>query len=138
MKKTLLVILAALLLLFACGKTEEPRRAYYANSDNGCALGDRFYSCLFMNQVTVYAPDGMRKGLCADPLCLHDGTDGICPDDTRAMVRFVVTDGEKLYLSILVDPVTWIRRRTPRAVARMWSLHSRSRVFSAPLSLRAG
>ena len=90
------VLFALALLLPSCGKQPESERLFFRNTKDGCALGDRFYSCLFMNQVTVYTLDGMRKGLCADPLCLHDGTDGTCPDDMRAMVRFVVTDGEKL------------------------------------------
>ena len=117
------VLFALALLLPSCGKQPESERLFFRNTKDGCALGDRFYSCLFMNQVTVYTPDGMRKGLCADPLCLHDGTDGTCPDDTRAMVRFVVTDGEKLYLSILVDPETAGKKPEDGAVKQIWSLN---------------
>ncbi|MBQ5356307.1 MAG: hypothetical protein IIU08_10605 [Clostridia bacterium] len=75
-----------------------------------------------MSEITVYTPNEVRRGLCTDPLCAHDGSDGICPDDTRAMVRSVATDGEKLYLSLLLDPETAGKKPGSGAVKQIWSL----------------
>ena len=123
MKKSCLMLLVLLLLLPSCGKSPAPERLFYRNLNDGCVLGDRFYSCFFrMSEITVYTPNEVRRGLCTDPLCAHDGSDGICPDDTRAMVRSVATDGEKLYLSLLLDPETAGKKPGSGAVKQIWSL----------------
>ena len=112
------------LLLLSCGKQMEADQPFYCNTEWGCTLGDRFYSAYSLwGAITVYSPEGVRKGLCTDPLCPHDGTDGICPDDTRAMTRTVATDGEKLYLSLLLDPETAGKKPGSGAVKQIWSLN---------------
>ena len=124
MKKLFIALLAAVLLLPSCGKSEEPDRLFYYNLNDGCVLGDRFYSCLNnWERITVYTPAGVRVGLCPDPLCLHDGRDGICPDDTRVMFRAIATDGEKLCLSLTLDPETAGKTPGSGAVKQIWSLN---------------
>ncbi len=124
MKKCCLALLVLLLIMPSCGKGEGTERLFFCNLNDGCVLGDRVYSCFFrMSKITVYTPNEVRRGLCTDPLCAHDGTDGICPDDTRAMVRSVATDGEKLFLSLLLDPETAGMKPGSGAVKQIWSLN---------------
>ena len=120
----LALAIALPLLLFSCEKQTEANQPFFCNTEWGCTLGDRFYSAYSpWGAITVYSPEGVRKGLCTDPLCPHDGTDGMCPDDTRAMVRTVATDGEKLYLSLLLDPETAGKKPGSGAVKQIWSLN---------------
>ena len=96
--KQLAVCLTALLLL-SCAK-EPPAPPLWFNAHYSCFLGSAAYVS-DLTRITVYTPDGIRKGLCRDPLCAHDGSDGICPDCHSLLWPDVVTDGELLYLSAM-------------------------------------
>jgi hypothetical protein len=103
MKKRMLIALSVWLLLSACGKNAPAESVMpYSDFNDGCVIGDRFYSNFYPLAITVYSPDGTRRGLCIDPLCKHDGSDGICPDYTGFIARHVLTDGERLYLAAQV------------------------------------
>ncbi len=104
MKKLFLICLAALLLL-SCAK-EPPAPPRWFNAQYSCFLGSAAYvsNLLF---VTAYTPEGIREGLCRDPLCAHDGSDGICPDSSQFHFKDLVTDGSSLYFSgMTADSVT--------------------------------
>ena len=100
MKKLFLVSLAALLLLPSCAK-ESPAPPRWFNAQYSCFLASAAYVS-DLTRITMYTPDGIRKGLCRDPLCAHDGSDGICPDCHSLRWPDVVTDGELLYFCAMV------------------------------------
>lgn len=99
MKKLFLVSLAALLILPSCAK-EPSAPPLWFNAQYSCFLASAAYVS-DLTRITVYTPDGIRKGLCRDPLCAHDGSDGICPDCYSLRWPDVATDGELLYLSAM-------------------------------------
>lgn len=124
----LALTIALPLLLISCEKQTEANQPFFSNSEWGCALGDRFYSnyfssYFFMNAITVYTPEDAQQGLCSNPTCLHDGTNGICPDDTRAMQRIVSTDGERLYISMVMDAYALGDTSGSGPVCQIWSLN---------------
>ena len=95
MKRIRMLALAFLLLLLSCTK-EPPAPPLWFNAQYSCFLGSAAYVSE-LTRITMYTPDGIRKGLCRDPLCAHDGSDGICPDCHSLRWPDVVTDGELLY-----------------------------------------
>lgn len=99
MKKTVLLLLVLLVLLPSCAKTPAVQSLWF-NAQYSCFLGSAAYVS-DLTGITIYTPDGIRKGLCRDPLCAHDGSDGICPDCHSLRWPDVVTDGELLYLSAM-------------------------------------
>ena len=99
MKKLLTLTIVILLLLPSCAKTPAVQPLWF-NAQYSCFLGSVAYVS-DLTRITMYTPDGIRKGLCRDPLCVHDGNDGICPDCHSLRWPDVVTDGELLYLSAM-------------------------------------
>ena len=105
MKKLLTLALVTLLLLPSCAKAPAVQPLWF-NAQYSCFLGSTAYisDLLF---VTAYTPEGIREGLCRDPLCKHDGSDGICPDSNQFHFKDLVTDGSSLYFSgMTADSVT--------------------------------
>ena len=105
MKKALLLLFAVLLILSACEK--ENHLSDYWNLDGSCMLNGTFYQSAG-NQILVWNSrwDGIRNGLCHDPLCNHDDINNLCPDNNWLWQKAIVTDGEKLYLSVLNAALT--------------------------------
>lgn len=99
--KLLFLLCGILLLLCSCGMHGEP--SDYSNFENGCVLDGTFYDTYLGDRIRCWNRDyeTVEKGLCRDPLCTHDGRDGICPDDPGMLKYAAVTDGEKLYLHAL-------------------------------------
>ena len=105
MKKTLLLLFAVLLILSACRR--EKQTSDFLNLDGSCMLNGTFYQSVG-NQVLVWHPEweGVRNGLCRDPLCNHDDVNNLCPDNNWLWQKTITTDGEKLYLSVLNAALT--------------------------------
>ena len=99
MKKLVVLVFAILFFLPSCAK-EPSAPPLWFNAQYSCFLGSAAYVS-DLTGITMYTPDGIRKGLCRDPLCVHDGSDGICPDCHSLRWPDVVTDGELLYLSAM-------------------------------------
>ncbi|MBR4205738.1 MAG: hypothetical protein IKQ92_09700 [Clostridia bacterium] len=100
MKRIGMLLLALVFLLPACAKNPPPAQPLWFNAQYSCFLGSAAYVS-DLTRITVHTPEGIRKGLCRDPLCDHDGSDGICPDCHSLRWPDVVTDGELLYLSAM-------------------------------------
>ena len=97
MKKTVLLLLVLLVLLPSCAKTPAVQSLWF-NTQYSCFLGSTAYISDLL-YVKSYTPEGIREGLCRDPLCKHDGSDGICPDSNQFHFKDLVTDGSSLYFS---------------------------------------
>ncbi|MBQ5355487.1 MAG: hypothetical protein IIU08_06425 [Clostridia bacterium] len=97
MKKTVLLLLVLLVLLPSCTKTPAVQPLWF-NTQYSCFLGSTAYISDLL-YVKSYTPEGIREGLCRDPLCKHDGSDGICPDSSQFHFKDLVTDGSSLYFS---------------------------------------
>lgn len=132
MKKRLAALCAVLLLLSelsGCSRgaegsdrkesaLEASRIPYYVNDagTSGCVLGDTFYSDHGSEQIRYYTPDGVRDGLCRDPLCTHRSdpeNSETCPDSL--LWPSFASDGTRLYLS--ADVVLGARRSARRICA---------------------
>ncbi len=100
MKKLSCAIICALLLT-SCGA--QPPVQDYINTEEGCMLGDTYYDNFAGMDIQLWNPawDGVKEGICRDPLCTHDSTDSLCPSSTNLWQKTVVTDGKKLYLNAL-------------------------------------
>ncbi len=99
MKKALLFLLAALLVLLPACSPESPPPSYSARPD-GCQIGETIVLNAPSWKKNVYH-DGFDRpsGLCRDPLCAHDGANGPCPDgETMGIPRRFCTDGETLFM----------------------------------------
>ncbi len=96
--RKILVVLVVLLLLPSCAKSAPAGPVPFFNAQYIGFLGSTAYvsNLLF---ITSYTPEGIREGLCRDPLCKHDGSDGICPDCSQFHFKDLVTDGSILYFS---------------------------------------
>lgn len=113
MKKCMIPLLC-LFLFSACGKQPAPAR-YHVNDmlSYGCVLGDEFYYDFGAGRVRYYTADGIKEGLCRDPLCTHEFGVGSCPDSTLTWGGgpHFATEGIKLYCN---TPIPFQRALTRR------------------------
>ena len=101
MKMKITAVIMLLLSLFLFSSCErESTAAEFCNFDSSCILGNTFFRSI--GEYTAWNPawSEIRSGLCVDPLCNHKDTDSFCPDNTWLWQKTIITDGEKLYLSV--------------------------------------
>ena len=97
----LLATLILLLSLSSLTSCAVPSAVYHVNDmlSYGCVFGDEFYYDFGAGRVIYSTPDGIKEGLCRDPLCMHGFSESSCPDGTLTGGGgpHFTTDGIKLY-----------------------------------------